>query len=89
MSDPNAEAICRDDCTSGCHASDCEHHGHPPAQPAIDVEASRPAPSDDEEAALAFAALNEAIRDAAMLRTESVTIQAPLARYLAAALSKP
>lgn len=23
--------VCEQDCTSSCHASDCEHHGHPPA----------------------------------------------------------
>lgn len=43
---------------------------------------------DEEEAALAYSALNEAIRHAAVLRTESVTITAPLARYLAARLSR-
>ena len=42
-----------------------------------------------EEDALALAALQEAIRTAAMLRTESVTIQAPLARALAARLKEP
>jgi hypothetical protein len=41
---------------------------------------------DGEERSLAYAALGEAIRHAGMLRTESVTIQAPLARYLLAAL---
>jgi hypothetical protein len=25
----DTEAICAADCTSGCHTSDCEHHGHP------------------------------------------------------------
>jgi len=29
MTEPLDEDICRDDCTSGCHATDCEHHGHP------------------------------------------------------------
>jgi len=28
MTEPLDEDICRDDCTSGCHATDCEHHGH-------------------------------------------------------------
>jgi len=31
VSEPTPEDICRDDCTSGCHATDCEHHGHPAA----------------------------------------------------------
>jgi len=26
------EAICQTECTSGCHADDCEHHGHLPAR---------------------------------------------------------
>jgi hypothetical protein len=51
-------------------------HSHPP------VEVGE----DGEERSLAYAALGEAIRHAGMLRTESVTIQAPLARYLLAAL---
>jgi hypothetical protein len=26
-----ALAVCQAECTSGCHADDCEHHGHLPA----------------------------------------------------------
>jgi hypothetical protein len=45
--------------------------------------------ADAEERSLALSALGEAVRDAAMLRHENVTIQAPLARYLMALLSVP
>ena len=53
--------------------------------------ASRPVsdpvtPLTAEDTSLARSALGEAIRTAAMLRTETVTIAAPLARFLAATL---
>jgi hypothetical protein len=31
------EAICRAECTSGCHSDDCEHHGHLPIPPTRDT----------------------------------------------------
>lgn len=43
----------------------------------------------DEEASLAWTALSEAIRTAAVRRDENVTVTVPLARYLAHALAVP
>jgi hypothetical protein len=39
MSERTPEAICADDCTSGCHADDCEQPGHhPPSDPPTDPD---------------------------------------------------
>lgn len=51
-----------------------------------EVAEARALPSD-EEASLALTALAESVRHAAIMRTERVTIQAPLARYLLAVLA--